>query len=226
MATKRTISLQKKLKPRKAENVLFIGAHPDDIELGCWGALRYHLKKGDNIYAMVFSRGEQGADLAKEDRYGVSKKAYTAFGIKKENISLIDIPDTRFPDYKERIFKAIEKTCVEASITKVFTHTNKEYHQDHITLHEETLRAARNVQNIISYESNAHTFPTFSPNYFIDITKYIDSKVSIITKHISQSEKKYCEAENIKSLAKFRGYQSRTAKYSEGFEIIRMAVSE
>jgi LmbE family N-acetylglucosaminyl deacetylase len=209
-------------KVLKTEKVLFIGSHPDDIELGCWGSLLHHLKKGDEVYAVVFSRGEEGLDEVHEDRFMVSKRAYLAVGMKPENIFLLSVPDTKFPEHRQEIFKFLEKICVNFGITKVFTHTNKEYHQDHITVYEETLRAARNVQNILTYESNAHTFPTFSPNYFIDITPYVDSKILIIKKHISQSEKKYCEMDNIKSLAKFRGYQSRTIDYSEAFEVIRM----
>ena len=142
--------------------------------------------------------------------------------MKKKNIFLLNIPDTKFIEHREKIFKFMEKVCFDFGITKVFTHTNKEYHQDHITVHEESLRAARNVQNILTYESNAHTFPTFSPNYFIDIGGYIESKVLVIKRHISQNRKKYCEMDNIRSLAKLRGYQSRVSDYCEGFEIIRM----
>ncbi len=209
-------------KAKKGERILFVGAHPDDIELGCWGSLLYHIDRGDEVYAVVFSKGEKGLDKFMEDRIQVSERAYRTAGMKKENIFLLKVPDTKFPEHREKIFKFLEKICMDFNITRVYTHTHKEYHQDHITLHQETLRAARNVPTILTYESNAHTFPTFSPNYFIDITPHIESKILIIKKHISQNEKKYCEMENIRSLAKLRGYQSRTADYCEAFEIIRM----
>lgn len=202
--------------------VLFIGAHPDDIELGCSGALLNHLNKKDDIYIIVFSQGEKGLNEKSENRSSISKKIYIKCGVLEENIFMLNLPDTKFLENRESIFKFIEKTCIDFDINKVFTHTNKEYHQDHIVIHEETLRAARNVQNILTYESNAHTYPTFSPTYFIDITDYIDKKISIINKHLSQKDKKYCEEENIRSLAKLRGYQSRTFKFSEAFEIIRI----
>lgn len=210
------------LNSSQSEKILFIGAHPDDIELGCSGSLLNHIRRNDDVYVVVFSKGEKGLNEKTEDRSSISKQVYLKCGVLEKNIFMLNIPDTKFLDNRGKIFKIIEKICIDLDINKVFTHTNKEYHQDHIVIHEETLRAARNVQNILTYESNAHTYPTFSPTYFIDITDYIETKISIINKHISQKDKKYCEAENIRSLAKLRGYQSRTFKFSEAFEIIRI----
>ncbi len=203
------------------ENILFIGAHPDDVELGCGGTIVKHLEKKDEVYVLVLSKGENG-NKRHHDRINETTKALCSVGVKKENINVLDIPDTRFDENRKRIFYEIEKAVLKNNILRVYTHTNREYHQDHITVYEETLRAARNVRDLLTYESNAHTFSHFSPNLFIDISKIIAKKIELIKKHYSQRGKKYMEAKNIKSLAKVRGYQSRVGDYAEGFEIVRM----
>lgn len=210
------------LNSASQEKVLFIGAHPDDIELGCGGSLLKYIEKGDDVYVVLLSKGEKGVGGKTEKRADVTVRIFTENGIQRKNISVLNIPDTKFAHHREKIFKSVEDICIKYGITKAYTHTNKEYHQDHIVVHEESLRAARNVPSILAYESNAHTYPTFSPVYFQDISAYIDRKLKLIQSHQSQKEKKYCSSENILANAKFRGYQSRTSKYAEAFEIIRL----
>ena len=205
------------------ENVLFIGAHPDDVELGCGGTMAKHTARGDKVFVLILSKGEIGnKKLANCDRTKETIMALCSIGIKGKDITILDVPDTCFDENRKRIFAEIEREVLDKKIDRVYTHTNREYHQDHITVHEETLRAARNVRDLLTYESNAHTFSHFSPNFFIDISDIINKKIELIKKHYSQKGKKYMEAENIKSLAKVRGYQSRVGDYAEGFEIIRM----
>lgn len=202
-------------------NILFIGAHPDDIELGCGGTLIKHIKSKDNVFALIVSDGEMGFIGARNSRIKEAKKALSKVGFKKSNITFLHVPDTMFIENRKIILSEIERICDEHKIQKVYTHTNKEYHQDHIIVFEETLRGARKVPNILAYESNAHTLPIFSPNYFVDITDVLNKKIFLLNHHRSQSKKKYFNIDFIKSTARFRGFQAKKL-YAEGFEIIRM----
>ncbi len=202
-------------------NILFIGAHPDDIELGSGGTVIKHLKKGDNVFILILSKGEKGQNGKKVNRAKESINALCSIGVKESNIKILNILDTDFPKERKKIFIAIENLCRLKKINRVYTHTKKEHHQDHIVTNEETLRAARNVLDILTYESNAHTYTDFSPNFFVDIADVIDKKLSLLSFFKSQLNKDYLEVQNVKSLAKMRGYQSKN-KYAEGFEIIRM----
>ncbi len=206
------------------QNILFVGAHPDDVELGCGGTLIKSLtNKSNNIYIAILSKGENGmAKQVKINRVNESINGLTSIGVKKENIFTYDISDTKFNDNRTKIFNLLEKLILQNKITTIFTHTNKEYHQDHMVIYEETLRAARNVGNILLYETNAHTYPSYAPTYFIDISEHIDKKIHLLKYHISQKPKQYFSDENVKSLAKFRGNQSRHFRYAEGFESIRI----
>ena len=202
-------------------NVLFIGAHPDDIELGCGGTLIKHIKSKDNIFIIIASDGEKGFVGTRNSRIDEARKALSDIGVKKSNIAFLHVPDTMFIENRKIILSEIERVCNEHNIQKVYTHTNKEYHQDHIVVFEETLRGARKVPNILAYESNAHTLPIFSPNYFIDISDVFNKKILLLDHYHTQSKKQYFDINFITSAARFRGSQAKKF-YAEGFEIIRM----
>ncbi len=47
---------------QNSRNILAFRAHPDDIELGCAGTLRKHIKSGHNVYLCVLSEGQEAGD--------------------------------------------------------------------------------------------------------------------------------------------------------------------
>lgn len=44
------------------KTIMAIGAHPDDIELGCGAVLSRHIAEGDNVIAVIMTAGEAGGD--------------------------------------------------------------------------------------------------------------------------------------------------------------------
>ena len=69
-------------------NVLFIGAHPDDVELGCGGTIIRHIEKGDNVFILILSKGENGLNGRRLNRANESIKGLCSAGIKKTNIKI------------------------------------------------------------------------------------------------------------------------------------------
>ena len=62
-------------------NILALGAHPDDIEYGCGGTFLKYAKRGENIYFMVLTKGEFGAEP--ELRVKEQEEAMELLGVKK-----------------------------------------------------------------------------------------------------------------------------------------------
>lgn len=208
-------------------NILFIGAHPDDVELGCLGTIRLYLKKNDNVFVIIATDGERGnKKLGKNNRVNESIVCLERTGLPTKNIILLHFPDTRLSEYKNDILARIEEFCFKNKIDSLYVGTNKDYHQDHAVLFEETIRASRNVRNVLAYESNSSTFSSFSPNFFVNITDFIDEKAEFLKLHISQCDKNYMGDEVVKSLARFRGNQSKSVSYAEAFEVFRMVAEE
>jgi len=104
-------------------NVLFIGAHPDDIELGCGGTLIKHVQNGDNPFAVIFTNGEKGVienDLTSGiDRQQETIKALTIAGVPLSNIYFLQYPDTELWQHRQKVMNTISKFCETFQIIKI-----------------------------------------------------------------------------------------------------------
>lgn len=208
-------------------NIFFVGAHPDDIEIGCGGALIEHVKNGDNVFAIIVTNGEIGnvCDQTQHyDRLDETTKALTYNGQYNVKLIFFYLSDTSLWKERQQLLNLLENTFNKYDIDKVYTHTEKSYHQDHVTVHEETIRALRNNKkiDILAYETNGSTKSSFSPNYFVDISNVLEIKQGMIKFHISQSEKFSNNHDLINTLAKFRAHQAKMNGLAEGFEVIRI----
>jgi LmbE family N-acetylglucosaminyl deacetylase len=164
---------------RERKRVLAIGAHPDDVEIGCGGTLAKHQAMGDEIMILTLSRGAVGGDT--ETRAAESARAAELLGAKLE---LADLPDTCIPDGVQTI-EVIQAAIRSFSPTHIYTHTSHDAHQDHRSTHVATLVAGRSVSNIYCYQSPSTTID-FRPNHFVDISAYIQRKIEVLAAHESQ----------------------------------------
>lgn len=195
-------------------NVIAIGAHPDDIEYGCYGTLMKHKREGDKIAFIVLSRGEKAGD--KEIRKKEAAESAKKIGAK---LYLFNYPDTNIPQTHEVIEK-LEKIIEEFKPQRIYTHSTKDTHQDHRTVAYATLAAARFIPEIFCYESPS-LYLNFQPNYYVDISNFIDGKIEDLNTFVTQNSKDYMKINAIKGLAQFRGLVT-SVKYAEAFEAIKI----
>ena len=208
-------------------NVLFIGAHPDDVELGCGGAILKHLENRDTVYVMVVTDGESGSKTQQinGDRLNETIKSLTFAGISKKHLICLHLPDTEVWRERQKLLDAIGETCKNYKIDYVYTHSVQSYHQDHVAIFEETIRAAKETSGIFAYETNGGTRSSFAPNFFIDIESVLKKKLRMLQFHKSQSGKDYFDLTAIEALSRVRAAQSKIYKYAEAFELLRLSLS-
>ena len=211
--------------------ILFIGAHPDDIELGCGGAICYFVENKPNYELFCYHttngvysdiNDEKVRDF--EEINETTRKSLSSLGIKKENIYFSNTPATQLKIEKESISE-IQKLIIAQNIKIIFTHSNPDtYHQDHMNTHFISLAAARRyVNNIIVYELYSdNAGGLMAPNSYIDISKYIEKKCNAIRYHKTEYDKfgKEKWIDDVKTLAKYRGMQVNV-DYAEGFQIMK-----
>jgi len=199
--------------------ILAVGAHPDDIEIACGGTLAVMRDSGYEVHGLVLTQGEKGGNA--KVRPGEAVRGASFLGL--DRVKVLDLPDTCLQERSLDVLAAIEAEIVDFEPDIVFTHSSHDLHQDHWTVHEATLRAARNQSMVLCYESPSVT-QEFVPTFFVDIGDYVTVKVESIREHADQRDKPYVKAERVQGTAVFRGAQAKT-RYAEGFEVVRVLFS-
>jgi len=198
-------------------NILAIGAHPDDIELGCAGTLRKYVKAGGNVYLCVMSSGAQAGDP--EVRRQEQEEAARRLGARE--VIWGDLPDTRF-EVNQHTVGFIEQVVHKVKPQEIYVNFVQDSHQDHRALAQCVLSATRYNKRVLFYED--YTSLDFNPYIFVDIEDVLDDKLHIMRAFHSQVNRYVPSGEgmleNIKAVARFRGFQGKI-KYAEGFCAVR-----
>ena len=195
--------------------VLFLGAHPDDIEIGCGGTIIDLLKHYNNaeIYWVVFS----GNEIRKKEAI----KSANAFlkDIEKKTVIQKSFKENHFPYNGEKIRQVFSTVKSKFNPDVIFTHYRNDFHQDHRIISELTLNTFRD-NIILEYEIPKYDGDLSKPQIFSPINKNIlKSKVSLIIKYFqSQNDKFWFTEETFKSIARIRGIESKSKSgYAEAF---------
>jgi LmbE family N-acetylglucosaminyl deacetylase len=200
--------------------VLAIGAHPDDVEYGCGGALVRHVQQGDEVYHLVMTDGECGGDAT--TRRQEQLDAARIVGVRE--VFFAGYPDTRFECNRESIMR-IEAWVRQVGPDLVYTHFGEDTHQDHRQVSLAAVPAARSVPSLLFFEGLSAQ--DFSPTVFVDIGRVIHQKLAALEAHGSQVQRTNIQSLSIldiaRSAAHFRGIQGRVT-YAEGFVALRYFV--
>jgi LmbE family N-acetylglucosaminyl deacetylase len=198
----------------KSNTILAVGAHPDDIELGCGGTIRAASKLGKKVIAVFMSKGEHSGDP--EIRPKESIEALKLLGVKE--VYFGDFPDTEIP-CDHRAIDFLEAFYIAHKPETILTHTVNDIHQDHRQVGWVSVSAFRNAPQLLAYETPRVT-PSFSPTYFVDISNCVTDKWNALKCHLSQKTKRYITYESMINLASFRGSQVSLSA-AEAFEVFR-----
>ncbi len=199
----------------RARCVLAIGAHPDDVEIGCGGTLARFRAEGAQVVVLTLTGGEAGG--GESTRREESLHAAELLGA---TLHMGDLPD-RAVDSGPATIGLIEKTLGLYTVTHVFTHSRHDGHQDHRNAHAASVVACRSVPNLFCYQAPSTTVE-FQPNYYVEIEPFLGQKLAAIQAHASQSaQRSYLSAEMITATARYWG---RFCGYglAEPFDAIRV----
>ena len=206
-------------RQRQQKRILAIGAHPDDVEIGCGGALAKHHLNHDVMHILTLSRGAAGGDTNLR-----AAEAHRAADLLGATLQLGSLRDTHISDGTETI-GLIEKAIRDLEPTHVYTHCAEDTHQDHRAVHTASLVAARGVANVYCYQSPSSTVE-FRPHRFVDITDFIKQKIEAIDVYKSQTER--MDALHHDVILSTARYWGRFAGYvlAEPMRVVRQRDSE
>lgn len=199
--------------------ILAIGAHPDDIELGCGGTIAKLASQGARVTAVVLTNGSVGASQA-YCRASETQNALTE--IKVENTFVYDLDDTALASQFSEMLEILERHVRECEPARVYTMFDQDRHQDHQAVYRASIIASRNVPQILGYETPS-SHGNFQPTFFEKISEVFHRKIHALSFHKSQSNKPYMQEQIVRSIAQFRGIQAGHSELSEGFIPYRLA---
>lgn len=136
--------------------VLAVGAHPDDVELGCGAALLAHRGRGDSVGLLVLTSGEHGPQ-GQSSRVSEQEIAASILGAE---LFWGGFEDGTVPEGRACV-TVVEEAIRATGADVVYTHSPRDSHQDHRSAAVATLAAGRHVGRILMYETpSSHLAPT------------------------------------------------------------------
>jgi LmbE family N-acetylglucosaminyl deacetylase len=205
------------LQPRRPSpfHVLCLGAHSDDLEIGCGGTLRTLIATNPDltVHWVVFSGSGQRAIEAQTSAVKfLDGAAHTEIIVKS-------FRDGFFPylGYDIKVF--FEELKLSCSPDLIFTHYRDDRHQDHRLISDLTWNTYRD-HLILEYEIPKYDGDLASPNFFVPIEESIcRNKVRwIIEGFQTQHNRHWFTEETFTSLMRLRGIESAAPSgYAEGF---------
>lgn len=204
-------------------NILAIGAHFDDIELGCGGTLARHVAEGHNVYAYVatlsgYKNANNQTIRSNETAQKEGRKAMATLGVE-----LIEGQFNTFEvEFAEDLNAEIIRIVEEKQIERVYVPWVGDIHHDHQAVARSSLHSCRHVPRMLMYRSNwYHSNLDFRGKFYSDISDFWPTKEKAILSHASEIErtrKKWVafflnEAEN--------AGQKIGVKYAEVLEVVK-----
>ena len=195
--------------------VLAIGAHPDDIEIGCAGTLLNLIEQnavGEVRWVVLSGEGE---------RVGEARRSAEALldTVPRSQVVVRDFPDGFFPYEGQRIKDFFEQLKADFSPDVVFTHQRADLHQDHRLSCELTWNTFRD-HRILEYEVPKYDGDMSAPNAFVPLDEAIrQRKIDHLMSHFgSQLSKRWFKEELFVSLLRLRGMECNSpSSYAEAF---------
>lgn len=195
--------------------LLCLGAHCDDIEIGCGGTILKLTATGRRVetYWVVFSSDAQREQEA-------LKSAHAFLGnVAATKVVIHVFRDGFLPYLAAQIKERFEQLKTEFSPDLILTHYRHDLHQDHRTVSELTWNTFRN-HLILEYEIPKYDGDFGSPNVFVPLDESICRRKidTILDAFQSQREKRWFSRELFTAVLRLRGMEANACSgYAEGF---------
>ena len=221
--------------------ILVVAAHPDDEVLGCGGSMYKFAQEGAHVFIAIMGEGitarydtkDETEDLEKQVLHGNCRKAADLLGAK--DLFMFNLPDNRFDTVPLLdVVKPIEEMVQQIRPAVIYTHSGGDLNIDHVITHRSVMTATRPmtdcpVKDVYAFEIPSATEwafqqfqPVFRPNVFLDISKFMEVKISVMACYEGESRPfpHPRSSEAIRNTAQRWGSMVGMT-YAEAFELIR-----
>ena len=205
-------------------NILVIGAHYDDAELGTGGTMSKLVRESNNVYKLTLTdnvtRFEQRKiAVSYASSAAQSAQACAVLGIHEIDFSPIGCNHL---SYSTEIMQQVEKIVYDYEIDTAFIHFNSDMNQDHVEASRICMTALRHCRNILMYQSNGYLLEQdYYPRFFVDISDTFEKKKEALRCYGSEHNRFGRLFETVCDRNKVWGYGCEV-EAAEGFHIVKM----
>lgn len=199
------------------KRVLFLGAHPDDIELGC-GALIHHIAPISDVFCITLSDNQKNPELTHvvDEQY----RSMAILGVPKARTRYGPFTTRVFPQARQEILEYFLELREELQPEIIFVHSNQDVHQDHLTMTEEALRAFRGI-TVLGFDV-VRSSHGFFPHFLVEVTEAdVAAKVQALLQYETYRDKYYFKADLTRAIMVRHGALAERP-FAEGFDILRI----
>ncbi len=199
------------------KRILFLGAHPDDIELGC-GALLHQIKDKTDVLCVTLSDNQKNPVL----KHVVNElyASMSVLGVPKEKVVVQEFTTRKFPDMRQEILEYLLELRREFKPEIVFVHTRQDIHQDHNVVTEEALRAYRGI-TVLGYDVVRSSYGFF-PHFLVEVTQEdMEKKIEALSQYETYHDKYYFDSDLLRATIIRHGALAERP-FAEGFDILRI----
>ncbi len=199
------------------KRVLFLGAHPDDIELGC-GALIHHMAGSSELLCVTLSDNQKNPLLGNvvDEHY----KSMSMLKVPKESIRLGPFTTRIFHDARQEILEYFLSLRSDFGPDIIFVHSSADVHQDHNTMTEEALRAFRGI-SVLGFDV-VRSSHGFFPDFLVEVGEEdVKAKIEALSQYETYRDKYYFNSELTRAIMLRHGALAE-CPFAEGFDILRV----
>lgn len=202
--------------------LLCLGAHADDIEIGCGGFVLDRLGRDRPVHVdwCVLSAGPERAAEAR-----ASAAAFLAGAVSAE-ITVAGFRDGYFPAERVAIKDWFESLKARPRPHIVLTHTRNDRHQDHQLVWQLTWNTFRD-HLILEYEIPKYEGDLGTPTLYVPLSEaVIERKIEMLLEHFAtQRAKPWFDRDTFRGLARLRGLESGSpTRFAEGFHARKLVL--
>lgn len=202
--------------------MLCLGAHADDIEVGCGGSLLELVAHDPSLsvhWVVLSAAGER----AGEARAGAAR---FLDGVREQRVVVERFRDTYFPYDGGALKERIHRLAAEVSPDLIFTHRRDDLHQDHRLVAELTWNAFRD-HLILEYEIPKYDGDLGPQNVFVHLDgQTVARKIDLImATYRSQHARPWFTPDTFQAILRLRGVESNApGGFAEGFRCRKLVL--
>lgn len=199
------------------KKVLFLGAHPDDIEIGC-GALIHKIVNQTEILCVTLSDNQKNPELQRVKSEHL--KSMQVLGVPEEKVVFGPFTTRVFPDSRQEILEYFLNLRKTFQPDLIFVHSKQDVHQDHLTMTDEALRAFRGI-TVLGFDVVRSSYGFF-PHFLVEVTEQdVEKKIEALSQYETYRDKYYFNSDLTRSIMVRHGALAERP-FAEGFDILRI----